>query len=241
MSVGTAYGWARSRPKLLAIGAVACLSLTGGAAYAATHSGGQSVQQAVLSDAAKRLGVTPAALQGALKQAQIDQVNEAVAAGKLTRAQAARIIAGIKAGHPMGPAVFPFFGFREHRFHDRPFFGFGHREGPMGGMLGAAASYLHMNPKSLFRQLRSGKTLAQIAGDQGKSVSGLEDAIVNAFKARLDDAVKDKRLTGTQEQAILDHVRTMVDDSVNGTFPHFGLGGPGTGVPMPQFRSSPSP
>jgi hypothetical protein len=244
MSVRTAFGWARSRPKLAAIGAVACLSLSGGAALAATHSSGPSFQQALLADAAKRLGVTPAALQAALKQAQIDQVNKAVADGKLTRAQADKIIAGIRAGHPMGPVAAPFFGFGgHHRFHGKPGFGFGHPMGPMGGLLGTAASYLHMTQQNLSAQLRGGKTLAQVAAAQDASVSGLEDALVNVFKSKLDGAVKAHRLTSTQEQAILDHVRTFVDDFVTGKFPRFGAGGPGgggSGLPVPNFRTSAS-
>jgi hypothetical protein len=241
MSVRTAYGWARSRPKLAVISAVACLSLTGGAAFAATNSNGPSLQQTVLADAARRLGVTPAALQNALKQAQIDQVNKAVAAGKLTRAQANRIIAGIRAGH-MGPAAGPFFGFgRHHDFDGKPGFGFGHREGPMGGMLGTAASYLGVSPQSLFQQLRSGRTLAQIADAQDKSVSGLEAALVNAVKTRLDAVVKGGHMSSSQEQSILDHVRTFVDDFVTGKFPHRGPDGPGGGgLPVPQFRTSSS-
>ena len=246
MSVRAAYRWARSRPKLAVMAAVACLGLTGGVAYAATSSSGPSLQQAVLADAAKRLGVTPAALQNALEQAQIDQINRAVADGRLTRAQANRIIAGIRAGHPMLPADGPFFGFgfgHRHEFDDGPRFGFGRHEGPMAGMLGAAATYLHVTPQSLFQQLRGGKTLAQIADDQGKPVSGLESAIVNAFKTRLDGAVRDGHLTSAQEGSILDHMRSFVDDFVTGKFPHPGPDGPGdggSGPPLPQFRASPS-
>ncbi len=245
MSVRTAYGWARSRPRLAVISAVACLSLTGGAAYAATSSSGPSLQQSVLADAAKRLGVTPAALQNALRQAGIDQINEAVAEGRLTRAQANKIIAGIRSGHPMLPAAVPFFGFgRHHDLDGGPRFGFGRHEGPMAGMLGAAATYLQMTPQSLFQQLRGGKTLAQVADDRGKPVSGLEDAILNAFKIRLDGAVKGGHLTSAQEQSILDHMRAFVDGFVTGKFPHFGPGGPGggggSGPPVPQFRTSPS-
>lgn len=245
MSVRTAYGWARSRPRLAAIASVACLSLTGGVAYAATQSSGPPFQQAVLADAAKRLGVTPAALQNALRQAQIDQIQQAVKDGKLTQAQAKAIIAGIKSGHRMGPsAAFPFFGHR-HRFGGDPGFGFGLGRGPFGGPFQTAATYLDLTPQSLMTQLRSGKTLAQVATDQNKSVSGLEGAIVDAFKTKLDAAVNAHRMSSSQEANILSHVTTFVDAFVTGKFPHFGPGGPGDGgggggVPVPQFKVAPA-
>jgi hypothetical protein len=242
MSVRTAYGWARSRPRVAAVAAVACLSLTGGVAYAATHSSGPPFQQAVLADAAKRLGVTPAALQNALRQAQIDQVEQAVKDGKLTQAQAKAIIAGIRTHHLMGPSAFPDFGHR-HDFGDGPRFGFGRGRGPFGGLFQTAATYLDLTPQSLITQLRGGKTLAQVAADQHKSVSGLEGAIVDAFKAKLDAAVTAHHLTSSQEADILSHVTTFVEDIVTGKFPHFGPGGPGDGdggMPVPQFKVAPA-
>ena len=61
----------------------------------------------------------------------------------------------------------------------------GHRSGAWGG-LQAAATYLGVSAESLFAQLRTGKTLAQIATEtSGKSASGLVDALVADAKARL--------------------------------------------------------
>src|SRR5947209_9182146 len=50
------------------------------------------------------------------------------------------------------------------------------------GVFGAAATYLNLAPASLQAQLASGKTLAQIATAQGRSVTGLLDAMVAAVK-----------------------------------------------------------
>ncbi|MGN6378214.1 MAG: hypothetical protein ACTHNU_04625 [Gaiellales bacterium] len=246
MSLKSAYGRVRSRPYLALVGAVACLGVTGGAAYAAVHSEQGSARQAVLTDAAHRLGVTPTALKNALQQAAIDQVKNALADGKLTKAQADAIIAHIKSGQMAGPPMFAHgFGFQEHRFGvgRPPVFGdqFGR-----GGMFDAAATYLKLSPHALFQQLRSGKTLAQVATAQGKPVSGLEDAMAAAMKSRLDQAVKDGHLTATQEKTILAHVKTMVDDIVNGTFGHdwdghHGSGkGPDSGGPQPTFVPPPA-
>jgi hypothetical protein len=234
MSLRSVYGRARTRPYLAVAAAVACLGVTGGAAYAAVHSTEDSARQAVLADAAHRLGVTPSALSNALQQARIDQINKLVAQGKLTKAQGQAIIAHIKSGHE-GPPGFEFgFGFHTHGFHAHefrvgvpPVFGapFGH-----GDMFQAAATYLGLSEKALFAELRTGKTLAQIAtATNGKSVSGLEDAMVASVQTKLDAGVKAGKLTAKQEQDILAHVRTMVDDLVNGTFGHHWHGDPGDG------------
>ena len=65
-----------------------------------------------------------------------------------------------------------------------------HGRGPAGHPGPAAiASYLGLTPAQLREQLRAGKTLAQIAVAQGKSVAGLEDAIYKDVQTHLDQAV----------------------------------------------------
>jgi hypothetical protein len=84
------------------------------------------------------------------------------------------------------------------------------------------ASYLGLTQAQLREQLRAGKTLAQIAVAQGKSVSGLEDAIYADVQAYLDQAVANGRLTAAREQAILARLKARLDDLVNHTLPAFG-------------------
>lgn len=86
----------------------------------------------------------------------------------------------------------------------------------------AIASYLGLTPAQLRAQLRAGKTLAQIAVAQGKSVSGLEDAIHADVQAHLDRAVANGRLTAAREQAILARLKAHLDDIVNHAVPPFG-------------------
>jgi uncharacterized coiled-coil protein SlyX len=84
------------------------------------------------------------------------------------------------------------------------------------------ASYLGLTPAQLREQLKAGKTLAQIAVAQGKSVSGLEDAIYADVQAHLDQAVANGRLSAAQEQAILARLKARLDDLVNSSFPAIG-------------------
>ena len=91
------------------------------------------------------------------------------------------------------------------------------------GIFRAAADYLGLTPRELLQQLRSGKSLAEIATAQGKAVDGLETAILDAVKKRLDAAVANNRITSAREQTLLDRVKTRLDTLVNR---HFGQRSP---------------
>lgn len=198
----------------------------GGTALASSSSAGNTF----FDDVAHHLGISPAKLQTAVNQAQVDQLNRLVKQGKLTRAQANAIEkrmkqhGGASFGRQFGT---PFGGprpFGNHHFrgHGRPmpfFFG-----SPMGS-LPTAATYLGISPQTLASDLRSGKTLAAIAKAKGKSVTGLEQAMLGAAKKQLDSAVKAKRLTAAQESKFLKALSSGIATFVTKGF-HFGFGGP---------------
>jgi hypothetical protein len=93
----------------------------------------------------------------------------------------------------------------------------GHRLHGPDALLGAAASYLGVGPDALATDLRSGKTLADVAkATPGKSVQGLVDALVAAEKTKLADAVKAGRLTQAQADRIAQELATRTSDFVNG-------------------------
>lgn len=187
--------------KKLVIGATGLLLLGGaGGAVAATQGSGSSPRQAYVADVAKRLNVSPSALTSAMKAAAIDRINAAVAAGRLTQAEANTLKQRIQNGQGAG--------FSGHRF--------GHR-GLRAG-LHVAAQYLGISPQALRSDLRSGKSLAQIAGSTpGKSVAGLKSALLAAAKTRLDAAVKNGRITSQQEQQVLTRLSSRIDKLLNHT------------------------
>jgi hypothetical protein len=88
-----------------------------------------------------------------------------------------------------------------------------------GKFLDAAATYLGLTEDQLRTQLESGKSLADVAKAQGKSVDGLKQAIIAEAQSRLDQAVKDGRLTSGQRDQILADLKAHIDDLVNGTMP----------------------
>jgi len=82
----------------------------------------------------------------------------------------------------------------------------------------AAADYLGLTRAELRQQL-PGHSLAQLAEAQGKSVQGLEDAMVAAVKAKLDKAVANQRLSQARADKILARVQDKADDVANKVHP----------------------
>jgi hypothetical protein len=189
-------------------GAAAALAVGGaGAGIAATklRSSPGAESKAVISDAAKQLGVEPTKLSNALKKALEDRIDAAVADGRLTKAQGDELKQRIESnGFPL---VAP------------PFLGHGHFGDHGLRSLSAAASYLGLSESALRSKLESGKTLAQVAKDQGKSVDGLVAALKADLTQKLGQAVSSGRLTKAQEDRILSDATQHLTDLVNGKFP----------------------
>jgi len=205
----------RSLKRKLAIGVTGLVVLGGGgAAYAVTKSNDND-RQAFLGDVAKRLNVTPEQLNNALKGAFEDRLDAAVKAGRLTQKQADEIKKKVEQGG-VPPMLGPGFGAGGPRGH----FSFrgpgpGRAGGPIHNGIDAAAKYLGLTDKQLMQKLQSGKSLADIAGDQKKSVDGLKSAITASVQKDLDQAVKDKKLTQAQETDILKRLGDKLDALVN--------------------------
>jgi hypothetical protein len=212
----------------LAIGASGLVAFAGaGGAYAAAQSNSPArpdpaaEQKAFLDDLAGRLHVSRDDLDSAIKGAATDRIDAAVAAGRLTKAQADELKQRIQKssglpllglGHGPGGAGGPGPRGRFGPGPGGPGFGFG---------LGTdgAAKYLGMTERQLFDALRGGKSLAQVAKDKGKSVDGLKAAIKSAETARLDQAVKAGRLTDAERTRTLSGLDQRLDDLVNRTPP----------------------
>lgn len=132
--------------------------------------------------------------------------------------------------------------------------GFGLGLGPGGGEVGSAvADYLGLTERALRDQLADGRSLADVARAQGRTVDGLEDAVVAATKTQLDRAVDDGWLGAKARDEILTQLREHVADLVARTPPppppagragrrFFGPGGPRGGdcrPPAPGDRPAP--
>jgi hypothetical protein len=80
--------------------------------------------------------------------------------------------------------------------------------------MAAAADYLGLSLTDLRAQLQSGTSLADVAAAQGKSLSGLEDAMVAAMTSHLD---ANTTLTAQEKAAALTLMRSNLDAMVTAT------------------------
>ena len=97
--------------------------------------------------------------------------------------------------------------------------------GVFGG-LDAAATYLDLTEEELRERLRDGDTLAEIAEDEGRTVTGLVDAMAAAAEEKIDDAVESGRLTEERADDLKQELEERMTDLVNGEWagPPFGFG-----------------
>ena len=164
----------------------------------------------MIDAAATDLGISSANLTAALKKALIARVDAAVEAGTLTEAQATEMKARINSGEV------PLVGLGGGRHHGGP-------GGPDGighfGELDAAATYLGMTQAELRTAQESGKTLAAIAKEKGKTVDGLVDAMVAAVTKDVNAAVTAGTLTDAQRDRILSDLEARITEHVNNLRP----------------------
>ena len=189
-----------SKKVVIGAAAVVVLACAGGAVAATQSSTSPGAQaQAYLNDLAGKLGVTPSALSAAIKAADSDQINAALAAGRLSAAQAAALNARIQAS-----TTAPLFGggFGRH--------GFG--GGGRSGIDAAAATYLGISETTLRSDLAAGQSLNAIAAaTANKSAAGLKAAIIAAETTELNTAVSNNQITSAQEAQRLSDLSSRID------------------------------
>jgi hypothetical protein len=169
-------------------------------AFAGTSPGGSTF----LDEVAHRLGIAPSKLKKAIDDT-----------------------AAARASEHRGAPVF-----RQGRFGDRGHEqGWGHDErserrhrGGVRAVFNAAARYLGLSERTLWADLRSGKTLAQVADERHLPVDGLESAILDVVRTKLRQAVAGGRLTEVRAQQIEAVVATRIHEFVQHGFGRRHLG-----------------
>ncbi len=113
------------------------------------------------------------------------------------------------------------------------------REGHPGvrAEIGVAADALGMTKADLATELKAGKSIAAVAGEKNVPVDTVINAMVDAAKTRLAQAVTDGKLTQAQADKISTNLTERITNLVNRTPPADGEGpgdGPGRRGPRGQ-------
>ncbi len=187
-------------------------------------AGRQAFCQDFFDHLASDLGKKPADVWAAGQKALGQTLDDAVKQGKLTQQQADQIKQKA-AGTQLCDAL-P--GLARH--------GAGGHEAGAGlpglqrSFIADAAKALSMAPQDLQSQIRSGRSLMEIAAAKGMNEQQFRDAFAAAVKADLDQQVKSGKLTQQQEDAILNRVK-------NGPLP-FWNGRPAGPRPAPSASTT---
>jgi hypothetical protein len=192
------------RTVLGALAGAAALVAGGGSALAGP-AGDSSQREARcderLARIAERRGVSVAELEAQIKARMTARVEKALQAGRIDAARAARLIERIAKADLCNA------GARIAKTHHAKH-----------GMLRAAAAYLGLTKAELRAQL-PGTSLAALAQKQGKSVEGLETAMLAPAKAKLAKAVDAGRIPQVRADRILDRLEALAERLVRKTFP----------------------
>jgi hypothetical protein len=87
------------------------------------------------------------------------------------------------------------------------------------GVLFVVARELKVKPRDLLTGLCSGKTLAQLASEHGKSAQDVINALVKAADARIDRAVQAGRINASQASQRKSTIEARVTNLVNNFHP----------------------
>jgi DNA-binding CsgD family transcriptional regulator len=214
----------------------------------ATDPTAETRRPSPIAEAAKALGMTEAELTTELKAGKsiadvakaknidLDTViakltaafkahlDEEVASGKHTQAEADAKLAEFKTRVTtmVNTAGLPMHGGKG-----------GHGPGGKGGhgpqkfATAQLATTLKLTEAELQTQLKSGKTIKQIADAQNVDIADVKTTLTADFKAHLDEEVASGEHTQAEADAKLAEFKTRLDDMVNGVRPAGGKGGHG--------------
>ena len=153
---------------------------------------------AFLNDVAQHLGVSPTKLEDAIRQANVDRVNQLRSSGKITATEAKSMISKIQS---RSVSFWP--GVGDHRF--------GGDRGMRPDLMSPAAKYLGITPQQLRNEVAGGNSLQELAqATSGKSVQGLETAVLSGARGDLAQRVSAGTMTSARQQAILARIQSQL-------------------------------
>jgi hypothetical protein len=189
-----------SRYVVGALAAAGALLIGGGVAVAGHNADRTSRCEAAFARIAERRGMSVEELEARIKARLLARVEAALSAGRISEEQASKLRQRIADAELCARA--------------------GHRRGhfALRGAFASAAHYLGLTREELRAQL-PGTSLAGLAQKQGRSVDGLEAAILGPVKEKLARAVAAGRITEARAEAVLERLEEAVARLVTKTFP----------------------
>ncbi|UCH86668.1 MAG: hypothetical protein JSU97_09165 [Dehalococcoidia bacterium] len=207
----------------LAIALVSTAVIGGGIGLAVAQDEETPVQS-FLGRVAEKLGIGEDELRSAVTEAEQDIIDERVAEGKLSEEEGEALKERIESGDLLAPLRRTLAGPR-HRLCEHVFDCI--RERVCNGAsdcvdgrvrdhtVEAAATVLGLELEELVDELKDGKTLAEVAEEQGMAADEFTAAMLPEVRQELDALVAEGKLTQEQADAIYDRVEENIDDIVN--------------------------
>lgn len=220
--------------KRILIAALAILivgtALIGGGIGLAVAQGEDTPVQTFLGRVADKLGIGEDELRSAMTEAEQDIIDERVAEGTLTAEQGERLKERIENQGLLGPRGGPLGALAEgehvrDRVCDRIFDCIRdrvreHLHEQYGRLpMEAAATVLGLEPEELLSELNDGKTLAEVAEEQGMAVDEFAAALLAQAQQDLDALVAEGKLTQDEADAIYERLEENIDLIVS-ALPH---------------------
>jgi hypothetical protein len=197
-----------------AVGIFLAGTLVGFPSASAQDSGGATPpagrhdkREQLLDRVAGNLGIEVTVLEQAIKDAKLSLVDEALADGRISEEQAEAARERINSGEGAG---FGRLTERHHKRHDRAM-------KVRGAVIEQAAAALGIAADELKDELRSGKSIADVAAERGVTLDDVKSQILDAAKTKLDGAVAEGRIDQAHADQALQRLSDGLDELLNRT------------------------
>jgi hypothetical protein len=157
-----------------------------------------------LGKVATNLGITLDQLKQAFRSAATQTVDDVLANGDITQAQAAKIKANIASGKNLGLGQLLGTGRKVNMLQRL-----------RAGIVKSAADAIGIQPKGLASELKSGKSIADVAREHNVSLDTVKSKIMDNARTALDKARGNGRIDQAKEDAALQKLQANLDTILN--------------------------
>jgi hypothetical protein len=190
---------------VLAAGAIGAATYVSAQTPGQTQSQGTARQQ-FLDRLAGNLNVTPDQLTGALKTTELQTVDDLLANGKITQAQADKLKDAINSGKDLGLGkLLAARGRAAEKL----------RLAIRKEIVTSAAGAIGISPADLRKEFKDGKSIADVAGEHSVSLGTVKAKITSDAKAKLDKLVTDGKIKQAREDKMLQTLADNLDKILN--------------------------